>query len=126
MGVQVPCRFHAEVPQEAAVWTDQAAPGTVFHAYPDIDPAEVFGGGGYWVFEREELDLDCAERGTQATQFPGPQILRAGILCFDRRAGRGDDPRLHQKAGDGGQAIGSIATEARHLMTSQLSSQNPL
>ena len=72
------------------------------------------------------LDLDCAERGTQATQFPGPQILGEGILCFDRRAGRGDDPRLHQKAGDGGQAIGSIATEARHLMTSQLSSQNPL
>src|SRR5207344_1923985 len=77
-------------------------------AYPDIDPAEVFGGGGYWVFEREELDLDCAERGTQATQFPGPQILGEGILCFDRRAGRGDDPR------------------ARHLMTSQLSSRNPL
>ena len=27
MGVQVPCRVHAEVPQETAVWTDQAAPG---------------------------------------------------------------------------------------------------
>ena len=26
MGVQVPCRVHAEVPQEAAVWANQAAP----------------------------------------------------------------------------------------------------
>ena len=38
-------------------------------AYPDIDPAEVFGGGGDRVLEREKLDLDCAECGTQAAQF---------------------------------------------------------
>jgi putative transposase len=31
MGLQVPCRVHAEVPQEAAIWANQAAPGTVFH-----------------------------------------------------------------------------------------------
>jgi hypothetical protein len=27
MGVQVPCRVHAEVPQEGAVWANSAAPG---------------------------------------------------------------------------------------------------
>ena len=31
MGVQVPCRVHAEVPQEGVVWTNPAALGTVFH-----------------------------------------------------------------------------------------------
>ena len=127
MGVQVPCRFHAEVPQEAAVWTDQAAPGTVFHAYPDIDPAEVLAEViGYlkkssiWIAQNVERKL---------RNFLGHKFWARGYFVFDRRAGRagrGDDPRLHQKAGDGGQAIGSIATEARHLMTSQLSSQNPL
>src|SRR6516165_10399015 len=95
MGVQVPCRVHAEVPQEAAVWANQAAPRHCIsracqaqgmqdrrrtsdarpRAYPDIDPAEVFGGGGDRVLEREKLDLDCAECGTQAAQFSWPQIL---------------------------------------------------
>src|SRR6516225_7473584 len=89
MGVHVPCRVHAEVPQEAAVWANQAAPRHCLSracqaqgmqdrrrtsdarpcAYPDIDPAEVFGGGGDRVLEREKLDLDCAECGTQAAQF---------------------------------------------------------
>ena len=27
MGVQVPCRVHAEVPQEGAIWANPAAPG---------------------------------------------------------------------------------------------------
>src|SRR5579863_10113453 len=31
MGVQVPCRVHAEVPQEAAVWAIRRHLGTVFH-----------------------------------------------------------------------------------------------
>jgi hypothetical protein len=48
------------------------------------------------ICEWEKLDLDCAERGTQAAQLPGPQILGEGILCFDCREGRGDDPHLHQ------------------------------
>src|SRR5215469_8431469 len=30
MGVQVPCRVHADVPQEIAIWTNPAL-GTVFH-----------------------------------------------------------------------------------------------
>ena len=63
---------------------------------------------------------------TQAAQLFGSQILGEGLLRFDRRAGRGDDPQLYQKSGDGRQAAGSIATEARVLITSQLSSQNPL
>src|SRR5215831_18612605 len=69
--------------------------GTVFHelarhrrrtsdarpcAYPDIDPAEVFSGRGDRVFEREKLDLDCAECGTQAAQFSWPQILGEGLF----------------------------------------------
>src|SRR5262245_8903640 len=76
-------------------------------------------GGGDQVSEGEKLDLDCAECGTQAAQFSWPQILGEGLLRFDRRAGRGDDPRLHQKSGDRGQAVGSVATEARVLIKSR-------
>ena len=49
-------------------------------AHADIDPAEIFGGRGNWVSEREELDLDCAECGTQAAEFSGSQILGEGVL----------------------------------------------
>src|SRR5262245_28661575 len=48
--------------------------------------------------------------------------LRNGLLRFDRR---GDDPHLHQKPGDGGQAVGSVTTEARILIKSHPLSQNP-
>jgi hypothetical protein len=48
-----------------------------------------------------------------------------GLFRFDRWAGRGDDPHLHQKSGDGGQAVGPVATEARALIESRLLSQNP-
>ena len=85
----------------------------------------------YWVAgdrvsEGEKLDLDCAECRTQAAQFSWPQVLGEGLLRFDRRTGRGDDPRLHQKSGDRGQAVGSVATEARVLIKSRLLYQNPL
>ena len=100
MGVKVPCRVLTEVPQEGAVWADQAATGHCIsracqaqgmqnrrgapdgqpYAYPDIDPAEIFGGGGDWVLEREKLDLDCVECGTQAAQFSWPQILGTGYF----------------------------------------------
>src|SRR5215471_1559826 len=99
--------------------------GHLPRAYADIDPAEIFGGGGDRVSEGEKLDLDCAECRTQAAQFSWPQILGEGLLRFDRRAGRGDDPRLHQKSGDRGQAVGSVATEARVLIKSRLLYQNP-
>src|SRR5215813_9277243 len=101
--------------------TSDARPRT----YADIDPAEIFGGGGDRVSEGEKLDLDCAECGTQAAQFSWAQILGEGLLRFDRRAGRGDDPRLHQKSGDRGQAVGSVAAEARVLIKSRLLYQNP-
>ena len=100
--------------------------GTVFRELAQIDPAEIFGGGGDRVSEGEKLDLDCAECRTQAAQFSWPQILGEGLLRFDRRAGRGDDPHLHQKSGDRGQAVGSVATEARVLIKSRLLYQNPL
>jgi REP-associated tyrosine transposase len=71
MGVQVPRRVHAEVPQEGAVLANQAALGHRIpracpaqgmqdrrrtfdarpRAYADIDPAEIFGGRGDWVSE---------------------------------------------------------------------------
>jgi hypothetical protein len=41
------------------------------------------------------------------------------------RPGRGDDPRLRQKSGDRGPAVGSVATEARVLIGSCLLYQNP-
>src|SRR3974390_67311 len=60
-----------------------------------------------------------------AAQFSWPQILDEGLFRFDRWAGRGDDPHLHQKSGDGGQAVGPVATKARVLIESRLLSQNP-
>jgi hypothetical protein len=83
---------------------------------PKYSVAEVIG------YLKGKFDLDCAECGTQAAKFSGPQILGDGLLRFDRRAGRGDDPRLYQKSGDGGQAVGSAAIQARVLMKSHLSS----
>ena len=91
-------------------------------AYADIDPAEIFGGVGDRVSEGEKLDLDCAECGTQAAQFSWPQILGEGLLRFDRRAGRGDDPSLHQKSGNGRQAAGPATTKAGLLINSHPSS----
>jgi hypothetical protein len=44
-------------------------------AFADIDPAEIFGGGGDRVSEGEKLDLDCAECGTQAAQFSWPHFV---------------------------------------------------
>src|SRR6202158_4788707 len=78
----------------------QKAPDAWPGAYADIDPAEIFGGGDDRVSEREELDLDCAECGTQAAEFSGSQILDEGVLRLDRREERGGDPRLHQESGD--------------------------
>src|SRR5262245_24003996 len=95
MGVQVPCRVHSEVPQEVAVWENPTVLGQCIPrarpaqgmpdrgraldprscAHVDINPAEVFGGRGDRVSEREELDLDCAECRTQVAQFSGPQVL---------------------------------------------------
>ena len=66
MGVQVPCRVHAEVPQEGVVWANPASPGYCIPragpaqgmpdrgrapdarpcAHADIDPAEILGVGG--------------------------------------------------------------------------------
>src|ERR1700739_4888799 len=66
-----------------------------------------------------------AHAGTQAAEFSGPQILGEGLLRFDRQEGRGDNPRLYQKSGDGGQAVGSDAIQARVLMKSRLLYQNP-
>jgi hypothetical protein len=55
-------------------------------AHVDIGSTEVFGLRGDRVSEREELDLDCVERGTQAAEFSGSQILGEGVLRFDHRA----------------------------------------
>jgi hypothetical protein len=80
----------------------------------DIDPA---------VSEREEFDLDCAECGTQAAEFSGSQILGEGVVST---VGRNEEMirayiRNQEMAG-----VGSTAIEARVLMKSHLSSQNPL
>jgi hypothetical protein len=80
----------------------------------DIDPA---------VSEREEFDLDCAECGTQAAEFSGSQILGEGVVST---VGRNEEMirayiRNQEMAG-----VGSAAIEARVLMKSHLSSQNPL
>src|SRR6201984_3365237 len=92
------------------------------HLMPDhvhmlnIDPTEIFGGGGDRVSEREKFDLDCAECGTQAARFSGPQFWTRGYFVSTVGRGRGDDPRLlYQKSGDGGQAVGSAAIQARVL-----------
>ena len=88
---------------------------------PKYSVAEVIG-----YLKREELDLDCAECGTQAAEVSESQILGEGVLRLYRRAERGDDPRLQQKSGDSSQGVGSVAIEARVLTKSHLSSQIPL
>jgi hypothetical protein len=94
-------------------------------AYPDIDPAKVFSGGGDRVLEREKLDLDCAECGTQAAQFSWPQILGEGY--FVSTVGRDEETIRtyikNQEIAD--KQFGSVATEARVLIKSRLLYQNP-
>ena len=80
----------------------------------DIDPA---------VSERE-IGLDCGECGTQAAECSGSQILGEGY--FVSTVGRNEEMirayiRNQEIAG-----VGSAAIEARVLMKSHLSSQNPL
>ena len=94
-------------------------------AYPDIDPAEVFGGGGDRVLEREKLDLDCAECGTQAAQLSWPQIPGEGLLRFDRRAGLGTIRTYIKNQEIADKAVESVATEAHVLIKSHLLYQNP-
>jgi hypothetical protein len=60
-------------------------------AYPDIDSAEIFGGGGDRVLESEKFDLSCAECGAQAAQFSWPQILGRDeemIRTYIKKSGR--------------------------------------
>ena len=87
---------------------------------PKYSVAEVIG-----YLKGKSSHLDRAECGTQAAEFPGPQILGEGVLRFDRREGRGDDRRVYQKSGNGGQAVGSDAIQASVLMKSRLLYQNP-
>ena len=105
MGVQVPRRVYAEVPQEVAVRENKAvvrsgvsrsgaAEGVPDRGRPsdagsrpyvDIDTSQILGGADHRVHEREEFDMDRAECRTQDAKFPGPQILGLRILCDDRR-----------------------------------------
>src|SRR5215469_5036789 len=109
MGVQVPCRVHAEVPQEGVVWPNPAALGHCIPracsaqgmpdrgrapaarpcAYADIDSAEIFSGGGDRISEREELDLDRAECGTQGAEFLGHKFWARGY--FVSTVGRNEE-----------------------------------
>jgi hypothetical protein len=77
----------------------------------DIDPA---------VSEREEFGPDCGECGTQAAECSGCEGY------FVSTVGRNEEMirayiRNQEIAG-----VGSAAIEARVLMKSHLSSQNPL
>jgi hypothetical protein len=80
----------------------------------DIDPA---------VSEREEFDLDCAECGTQAAEFSGSQILGEGVVST---VGRNEEMIRAYIRNQEMAEVGLAAIEARVLMKSHLSSQNPL
>src|SRR5215469_7975555 len=106
MGVQVPCRVHAEVPQEVAVWANPTALGQCIRrarpaqgmpdrgraldarpcAHADINSAEVFRRRGDRGSEREELDLDCAECGTYRAIFWATSSGR-GVTSFRQSGG---------------------------------------
>jgi putative transposase len=58
--------------------------------------------------------------------FLGHKFWARGYFVSTVGRKRGDDPRLHQKSGSSRQAVGSVTIEARVLMKSLLSSQNPL
>src|SRR6478609_7059113 len=128
MGVQVPRRVYAEVPQEAAVRENKAAVRSGVsrsgaaegvpdrgrpsdagsRPYVDIDTSQIFGGADHRVHEREEFDMDRAECRTQDAEFSGPQILGARILCHDRWPGRGNDSGLYPKPRTGRSAVGAV------------------
>ena len=88
---------------------------------PKYSVAEVIGylkgKSSIWIAQNVERKL---------RNFLGHKFWAQRLLRFDGGAGRGDDPQLHQKSGDRGQAVGSVATEARILIKSHLSSQHPL
>ena len=87
---------------------------------PKYSVAEVIGylkgKSSIWIAQNVERKL---------RNFLGHKFWGEGLFRFDRWAGRGDDPRLYQKPGDRGQAIGSVAAQARDLIKSHLLSQNP-
>jgi putative transposase len=88
---------------------------------PKYSVAEVIGylkgKSSIWIAQNVERKL---------RNFLGHKFWARGYFVFDRWEGRGDDPHLHQKSGNGRQAVGSTATEAGLLIKSHPSSQNPL
>jgi hypothetical protein len=58
-------------------------------AYADIDPAEIFSGGGDRISERQELDLDRAECGTQGAESSYHKLWARGY--FVSTVGRNEE-----------------------------------
>src|SRR3954464_688691 len=77
---------------------------------PKYSVAEVIGylkgKSSIWIAQNVERKL---------RNFLGHKFWARGYFVYGG-AGRGDDPQLHQKSGDRGQAGGSVATEARILI----------
>jgi len=93
----------------------------------DLDPAEVLDREGGRYLKGKGLDLDCAERGTQARNSLGHKFWARGY--FGSTVGCDEEMMIRnyikQKSANGRPAIGSVATEARVLISSILV-QNPL
>jgi putative transposase len=146
MGVQVPCRVHAKVPQEVAVWANQAALGQCIpqacpaqgmpnrgralepdhvHMLISIPPkysvSEVIGylkgKSSIWIAQNVERKL---------RNFLGHKFWARGY--FVSTIGRDEETIRayirNQEMAD--KAAGSVATKARVLMKSQFLSQDPL
>src|SRR4029450_4616988 len=123
--MQILYRLYSEVPAQSAVWAGAArvrrsVPGVgaaerepgrggAFagrsRAYAALDSAQVCGGPGGGVSEREECDLPGTHVWRAATEFSGGTLLGTGLLCLDGRArGRGRTP-VHSGAGGGGAPV---------------------
>ena len=130
MGLQVPRRVHTEGSKKGAVRATARAPGRGVsrvgaaqgkldrrgssdgrsRAYDDRDTTEVRGIERGGVHQGEKCDSPgSGVRGTKE-KLCGAKFLGAGVLCFDRRAGRGGDPQLHPGAREGRRTIGPTRT----------------
>jgi putative transposase len=144
MGLQVPRRVHAKCRKKMPLGQIRRHLGTVFHELarrkecrieeghlmpdhvhmlisipPKYSVAEVIGylkgKSSIWIAQNVERKL---------RNFLGHKILGERLLRFVRR----DEEMIRayiQKSGDGGQAVGSDAIEARVVMKSHLSYQDP-
>src|SRR5512138_3746037 len=101
--MQISRRVYSEVPAQSAVWAGAellggrvpgvgAAEGEPdrrrafagrSRAYAAVDSAQVCGGSGGWISQRQERDSHCADVWRAAAEFCRGTLLGPRIFCVD-------------------------------------------